>query len=90
MAKSLEQVLTDLAIKLTGKTPTQQQLEDIIEFMAANYKAGGGAPGPKGDPGVGIQTITGTIDGSNKLTLTFTLTDSTQQTVEGNITPPAA
>lgn len=101
MAKSLEQVCTELAVKLTGKTPTAQQLEDIIEFMAANYTAGGSTPGPtgpkgdkgekgeKGDPGVGIQTITGTIDGSNKLTLTFTLTDSTQQVVEGTITPPS-
>lgn len=101
MAKGLEQVLTELAVKLTGKTPTQQQLEDVIEFMAANYTGGGSTPGPagpkgdkgekgeKGDPGVGIQTITGTIDGSNKLTLTFHLTDSTDQVVEGTITPPS-
>ena len=101
MAKGLEQVLTELAVKLTGKTPAQQQLEDIIEFMAANYTGGGSTPGPtgptgpkgdkgeKGDPGVGIQTITGTIDGSNKLTLTFHLTDSTDQVVEGIITPPS-
>lgn len=42
-------------------------------------------------PGVGVKTITGTIDSSNKLTLTFTLTDNTTQTVEGTITPtPAA
>ena len=40
--------------------------------------------------GVGIQSITGTIDGTNKLTLTFTLTDQSTQTVEGQITPPAA
>ena len=46
--------------------------------------------GPKGDPGVGIKTITGSIDGSNKLTLTITLTDETTQTVEGTLTPPAA
>ena len=49
-----------------------------------------GDPGPKGDPGVGVKTITGNIDGSNKLTLTFTLTDNSTQTVEGTITPPAA
>ncbi len=49
-----------------------------------------GTPGPKGDPGVGIKSITGSIDGSNKLTLTFTLTDDKTQTVEGTITPPAA
>ena len=39
---------------------------------------------------VGIQSITGTIDASNKLTLTFTLTDQSTQTVEGQITPPSA
>lgn len=49
-----------------------------------------GEPGPQGDPGVGVKTITGSIDGSNKLTLTFTLTDNSTQTVEGAITPPAA
>lgn len=49
-----------------------------------------GTPGPKGDPGPGVKTITGSIDGSNKLTLTFTLTDGNTQTVEGTITPPAA
>lgn len=43
-----------------------------------------------GEPGVGVKTITGSIDGSNKLTLTFTLTDGNTQTVEGTITPPAA
>ena len=49
-----------------------------------------GERGPQGDPGVGVKTITGSIDGSNKLTLTFTLTDGNTQTVEGAITPPAA
>lgn len=49
-----------------------------------------GTPGQKGDPGVGVKSITGSIDGSNKLTLTFTLTDNSTQTVEGTITPPAA
>lgn len=44
-----------------------------------------------GTPGVGVKTITGTVDASNKLTLTFTLTDNTTQTVEGTITStPAA
>lgn len=43
-----------------------------------------------GTPGVGVKTITGTIDASNKLTLTFTLTDNTTQTVEGTITPTSA
>lgn len=47
-----------------------------------------GTPGPEGPAGIGIKTITGTIDGANKLTLTFTLTDDSTQTVEGQITPP--
>lgn len=45
-----------------------------------------GAKGDKGDTGVGIKTITGTIDSSNKLSLTFTLTDESTQKVEGTIT----
>ena len=48
-----------------------------------------GAQGAAGAAGVGIQSITGAIDGTNKLTLTFTLTDQSTQTVEGQITPPA-
>lgn len=52
---------------------------------------GSGTPGPQGPAGKdgkGIKSITGSIDGSNKLTLTFTLTDDSTQTVEGTITPP--
>ncbi len=45
-----------------------------------------GAKGDKGDTGIGIKTITGMIDGSNKLSLTFTLTDESTQKVEGTIT----
>lgn len=61
----------------------------ILAFIDALEETPG-TPGPKGDPGVGVKTITGSIDGSNKLTLTFTLTDDSTQTVEGIITPPAA
>lgn len=49
-----------------------------------------GSTSAQGTPGVGIQSITGTIDGSNKLTLTFTLTDESTQTVEAQISPPAS
>lgn len=49
-----------------------------------------GTAGPKGDKGVGVKTITGSIDGDNHLILTFTLTDESTQTVEGDIVPPAA
>lgn len=59
-----------------GTNPNE--LSKILHALQANG----------GTPGVGVKTITGTIDASNKLTLTFTLTDSTTQTVEGTITPP--
>lgn len=49
-----------------------------------------GEPGAPGPAGTGIKTITGSIDSSNKLTLTFTMTDNSTQTVEGTITPPVA
>lgn len=42
-----------------------------------------------GTPVKGIKSITGGIDISNKLTLTFTLTDDSTQTVEWAITPSA-
>ena len=63
----------------------------VDEASGAEGPAGPqGDPGPKGDPGVGIKTIAGSIDGSNKLTLTITLTDETTQTGEGMLTPPGA
>lgn len=46
-----------------------------------------GTPGTPGKDGRGIKTITGSIDGSNNLTITIILTDDTQQTVQGQITP---
>lgn len=49
-----------------------------------------GPAGAKGEQGVGISSIEGSIDGENHLTLTFHLTNSTDQTVEVTITPPAA
>lgn len=48
-----------------------------------------GPAGPKGADGVGITSVTGSIDGSNRLTLTITLTNGQQQTVTGTITPTA-
>lgn len=67
----------------------EPELIENFNRMLKLMDSGTGTPGPKGDPGVGIKTITGTIDGSNKLTLTFTMTDNKTQTVEGQITPPA-
>lgn len=63
--------------------------EDFNRTLALLDEAEGTA-GPPGPAGVGIQSIAGTIDGANKLTLTFTLTDGSSQVVEGTITPPAA
>lgn len=48
-----------------------------------------GQPGTPGKDGRGIKSITGSIDGSNNLTITITLTDDSQQTVQGQITPTA-
>lgn len=49
-----------------------------------------GTPGPKGDPGVGITSITGSIDAENNLTITINLTEGDPQVIKGKITPPAA
>lgn len=37
----------------------------------------------------GVQSISGSIDASNKLTLVFTMTDGSSYAVEGQITAPA-
>ena len=49
-----------------------------------------GAPGPAGKDGVGITSITGSIDGENNLTIIINLTEGEPQTITGKITPPAA
>lgn len=77
--------------KVTTKDSTGTVISDVINDMVKNWPEGAQGPaGPQGDPGVGIKTITGSIDGSNKLTLQITLTNDSVQTVEGTITPPAA
>lgn len=51
-----------------------------------------GTAGPKGDTGdagVGVENVTGAIDGQNNLTLTFTLTNKQTKTVTVKITPNA-
>ena len=64
-----------------GKPEIRENFNRILSL----FDDGGGVPGPQG---VGINSITWTIDGTNKLTLVFTLTDDSTQTVEGTITPP--
>lgn len=66
---------------------SQAEIDENFERILALIDALEEKPGT---PGVGVKSITGSIDGSNKLTLTFTLTDDSVQTVEGVITPPAA
>ena len=83
LVKLGKEVLPDVEEKDLMST----SVEGIIRNITDHYTPPEGTPGPQG---VGIKTITGTIDGSNKLTLVFTLTDDSQQTVEGTITPPAA
>lgn len=76
--------------KVTAKNSTGTVISDVINDLTLNWpESTQGPAGPQGKPGVGIKTITGSIDGSNKLTLKFTLTDDSVQTVEDNITPPA-
>ena len=49
-----------------------------------------GEKGDKGDQGVSITNVSGSIDGENNITLTFTLSEGEPITVTGKITPPAA
>ena len=63
-----------------GKPEIAEDFNRVLDMM----------DGAEGAPAKGIQSITGSIDSSNKLTLTFTMTDNSTQTVEGTITPPAA
>lgn len=35
---TLEKILTELAVKMTGKTPTEQSLEGILQFIVDNYE----------------------------------------------------
>lgn len=75
------------------KDSSSSSIAGIVSDLAENWPTGEEKPGPvgpAGPQGVGIKTITGSIDGSNQLTLTFTLTNDSQQTVTGTITPPAA
>ncbi len=48
-----------------------------------------GATGAAGPAGVGVENVTGTIDGENNLTLTFTLTNKQTKVVTAKITPQA-
>jgi hypothetical protein len=65
-----------------GKPEIRENFNRILRL----FDDGKGVPGPQG---VEVKNITGTIDGTNKLTLVFTLTDDSTQTVEGTITSPA-
>ena len=69
-------------LELDGKPEIRENFNRILRL----FDDGKGVPGPQG---VGVKNITGTIDGTNKLTLVFTLTDDSTQTVEGTITSPA-
>ncbi|HIR53329.1 MAG TPA: hypothetical protein IAB39_08030 [Candidatus Onthovicinus excrementipullorum] len=83
--------LKALCKKITTVDSTAGTVAEAINDLDKNWpESAQGPAGPQGAPGVGIKTITGSIDGSNKLTLKITLTDDSVQTVEGTITPPAA
>lgn len=68
-----------------GKPEIREDFNRVLDLLDGMEEG----PGPAGPPGIGIQSISGSIDSSNKLTLTFTMTDESVQTVEGQITPPA-
>lgn len=88
MAVSLDRALASLIEKMVGKRPTSRSVEGMLQFAAEHYN---GRSGSKvGPPGVGIKDVTGSIDKSNKLTLTFTMTDESSRTVVGTITTPKA
>lgn len=82
------EALKALCKKMTGQQSAGTSVAEVVEEIADHYTPpSAGAKGEKGDPGIGIKTIAGSIDGSNKLTLKITLTDDSVQTVEGSITP---
>lgn len=87
---SVQAELVKLGKKMIPSAQEDELRSTSVEGILANMAEKYTPAGEKGDPGVGVKTITGSIDGSNKLTLTFTLTDDSQQIVEGTITPPAA
>lgn len=85
------EALKALYKKITTADAAADTISDVIKDLAENWpESPEGSPGSPGPQGVGIKTITGSIDSSNKLTLQITLTDDSTQTIEGNITPPAA
>lgn len=84
-------MVTTMAIDTRLLDPNgEPEISENFNRVLGLLDEAGGILGPAGPAGVGIQSITGAIDGTNKLTLTFTLTDQSTQTVEGQITPPAA
>lgn len=85
MAVSIERSLAKLARKISGGEPAVRTVENLVQYIADHYQQSSGGSGRKGDPGVGINSIVGTIDSSNKMTLTFTMSDGSSQKVEGRI-----
>lgn len=81
MALSIDSALRKLAHAVTGKNPGVRSIEGIVQFMADNYQGGGVA-----NDAVGIKSVSGSIDSSNKLTLIFKMTDGSTNRVVGTIT----
>lgn len=77
---SLEHSLSTLVHRLTGKAPAGiTSVEGLVQFAAENYDGAGS--------GVGIASVSGSINKSNQLTLVFTMTNGKKQTVTGTINP---
>lgn len=89
---SIKDALKALCQKLTSQESDKDSIAGVIEDIAEKYTPGEGAAGPQGPAGkdgVGITSITGSIDGENNLTITINLTEGEPQTITGKITPPA-
>lgn len=89
---SIKDALRALCQKLTSQESDKDSIAGVIEDIAKKYTPGEGTAGPQGPAGkdgVGITSITGSIDGENNLTITINLTEGEPQTITGKITPPA-
>ena len=86
---SIKDALKALCQEMTSQESQSDSISGVIEDITQSYTAPAGAQGPPGKDGVGITSITGSIDGENNLTITINLTEGEPQTITGKITPPA-
>lgn len=88
----IKDALKALCQKLTSQESDKDSIAGVIADIAEKYTPSEGTAGPQGPAGkdgVGITSITGSIDGENNLTITINLTEGEPQAITGKITPPA-